>query len=73
MPALKPTTAQHNTLTTYARAHGRNWKADLRHSWLTGMWRSYDNVPELQHMRNTMGTHWLTSYRVAKPVAASLP
>jgi hypothetical protein len=58
----QPTAEQLNALREYAREHGRRWKADLNHDWMTGRLTG-----ELVQVRNTFGPSWLTRFKFPEP------
>lgn len=57
-------------LRTYAKTVGGGirWKGKLRHSWESGIWDyrvPKDTCAHLQHMRNMLGTAWLSKFNFA--------
>jgi hypothetical protein len=55
------TAEQMRALQAYASTHGRTWKAQLNHEWMTGTARG-----TLQQVRNTFGPTWLVRFRLPK-------
>lgn len=54
-------------LRKYALDHGRYWKADLRDSWMNGVYLNSDASAELQTIRNSLGPTWLSKFSLNKP------
>lgn len=55
---LTPDQAQ--ALRDYAQRHGRTWKRQLNHAWMTGQFWPGDAAPLLQQIRNSHGPAWLS-------------
>jgi hypothetical protein len=55
------TAEQLAALRNYADTHGRTWKAQLNHEWMTGTSRGL-----LQQIRNSFGPTWLVQFRLPK-------
>jgi len=55
----KLTAEQHKALLEYAAEHGRNWKSELNHDWLTGQSEGY-----LRQIRNQFGPSWLMRFKL---------
>jgi len=60
----QPTAEQLAALASYAKSYGRQWKANLRQSWMTGNYLAGDNAPALQQIRNTFGPSWLVRFKL---------
>lgn len=60
------TPAQLAALIRFAKAHGRCWKAPLRHAWETGVYPSDQDTPSLQQVRNNLGPSWLVRFRLPR-------
>lgn len=63
----QPTAEQLNALAHYAAAHGRTWKSQLNHAWMTGDYWSSDQSNYLQQVRNEFGPSWLVRFKLEKP------
>ncbi len=61
---VSPTEEQIEALRAYAKEHGRTWKADLNHDWMTGQ-----AFGALQQIRNQFGPSWLVRFSFKSPAA----
>ncbi len=61
------TKEQLTALRAYAASHGRTWKSQLNHMWMTGQYDADDNSSALQQIRNTFGPSWLVRFRLSPP------
>jgi hypothetical protein len=61
-----PTLEQYQAIREWANFYGRNWKAPLRESWITGNYGMFEDIAgPLQQLRNTFGPSWLVKFRLA--------
>jgi hypothetical protein len=60
---MKPqlTAEQLAALRSYAKSHGRTWKAQLNYEWMAGTARG-----PLQQIRNSFGPTWLQRFTLPK-------
>jgi hypothetical protein len=58
-------------LISFAKDNGRNWKTELRHSWMTCNYTGRDDGHLLQQIRNRFGPTWLVNFRLPKSKEAS--
>lgn len=69
MPAIdKLTKSDVQALRSFAQqvGGGIRWKGKLRDAWLTGVYRcDPETRATLQHLRNRLGTSWLTKFNFA--------
>lgn len=55
----EPTCIERKVLEAYAKAKGKDWKAELAADWLTGRDASYHKGHYLRRLRNRLGPEWL--------------
>ena len=53
------TAEQLEAIGDYARQHGRTWKSQLNHDWMTGQ-----TSGPLQQIRNQFGPSWLIRFKL---------
>lgn len=62
-PTYLPSNDQVAALRTFAKVHGRKWKAALNQAWMTGVYEGIepygDVAAYLQQVRNNAGPSWL--------------
>lgn len=65
-PAVTQARMIQATMRTYATAHGRHWKRDLRAAWMTGRYDAGDDSGTLQKFRNASwgGPAWLEKFKL---------
>jgi hypothetical protein len=57
------TTEQLAALKTWASRHGRTWKQDLRHAWMSGDYGCNEDISGyLQQVRNSLGPAFLNQF-----------
>jgi|SRR5882724_13204734 len=57
---------QYAALLAYAASHGRTWKAQLNHAWMTGQYDAGDDSSALQQVRNSFGPSWLVRFKLPR-------
>lgn len=67
----RPSEEQLAALVAYAKAHGRKWKSQLNHAWMTGQYGMSDDSMNLQQVRNTLGPTWLIRFRLPSGIPTS--
>ena len=61
------TNEQYQALQSFADAHGRYWRSDLRAAWANGKDERLPDAGLLRQVRNCLGVNWLYGSCRIKP------
>jgi hypothetical protein len=66
----QPNQEQLAAIISFAQDNGRNWKAELNHSWMNANYAGRTDGHLLQQVRNQFGPSWLVKFKLKAAKAA---